>query len=27
MLTNRSGDDLKARPMSAYTEQIENAIY
>ncbi|MCB2399406.1 pyridoxamine 5'-phosphate oxidase family protein [Rhizobium ruizarguesonis] len=27
MLTTRSGDDLKARPMSAYTEQIENAIY
>ncbi len=27
MLTTRSGDDLKARPMSAYTAQLENAIY
>lgn len=27
MLTTRSSDDLRARPMSAYTAQIENAIY
>ncbi|MGO4136299.1 pyridoxamine 5'-phosphate oxidase family protein [Rhizobium brockwellii] len=27
MLTTRSGDDLRARPMSAYAAQFENAIY
>ncbi len=27
MLTTQSGTDLKARPMSAYAERIENALY
>jgi general stress protein 26 len=27
MLTTQSGTDLRARPMSAYAEEIENAIY
>lgn len=27
MLTSRSGDDLRARPMSAYSAQLENAVY
>jgi general stress protein 26 len=27
MLTTRSGDDLRARPMSVYAAQFENAIY
>lgn len=27
MLTTQSGKDLKARPMSAYVERIENAFY
>ncbi|TWF43964.1 pyridoxamine 5'-phosphate oxidase family protein [Neorhizobium alkalisoli] len=27
MLTTQSGDDLRARPMSAYAERIENAVY
>lgn len=27
MLTTQSGADLKARPMSAYIERVENALY
>ncbi len=27
MLTTQSGSDLRARPMSAYAERIENAVY
>jgi len=27
MLTTQAGEDLKARPMSAYIERVENALY
>jgi general stress protein 26 len=27
MLVTKTGDDMRARPMSAYSEQIDNAIY
>jgi general stress protein 26 len=27
MLTTRSGDELRARPMAAHVERVENAIY
>jgi general stress protein 26 len=27
MLTTRTGSDLRARPMAAYLEQLENAVY
>lgn len=27
MLTTQTGTDLRARPMSAYSEQLENAFY